>query len=113
MTIIDYYNNGEIKIGDNLYDNDLIVCPNKILNNWSTNNPFSLKITDLQSIISERPAFLVIGYGQENKLQVDDFTQSKLKDLGFDVYIAKTRSAVKKFNEMREKKKTIGVFHLS
>lgn len=108
---IDYFKKGELKMGGETYTEDIIVCPDSLYS-WIRNGKKSLSINDFQSIISERPAYLIIGNGYENSLQLDDHTKKRLSDLGFDLYVAKTRSAIKKYNNTCKKRKTIGLFHI-
>jgi len=109
---IEYFSKGEIKIAGQTYDQDLIIMPNRILHNWRRTNPNALHINDFQAVISERPAYLIIGNGHDNNLQLDDQTKQRLYDLGFEVFVARTRTAIKKYNRSCKDRKTIGMFHI-
>jgi len=89
----------------------MIVTPNKVLS-WRRSKPLTLGINDFQTVIMHRPAYLIVGIGIDDNLQLDDFTIGKLKDLGFEVYTAKTLTAMKKYNRVCGERKSIGLFHI-
>lgn len=109
---VDYLDRGLITIDGEEFREDMIVTPGKVLS-WRRSKPLTLSINDFQTIISQRPAYLIVGIGIDDNLQLDDFTLGKLKDLGFEVYTAKTRTAVKKYNRVCDERKSIGLFHIS
>ncbi len=112
LITVDHIDRNEIVINGEVFHEDLVVTPTRFTS-WRRGKPMSLSINDFQNVIQERPAYLIVGIGIDDNLQLDDFTKDKLQGLGFEVYTAKTRTAVKKFNSMCSSKKTVGLFHLT
>lgn len=109
---IESYEFGEIVIDGKIYRRDLIILGDKIVENWWREEGHFLKIEDLYEVFEYKPEVLIIGTGANGLMKVSDDLIKKLNEEGIEFYILKTKDAVKKFNEIKDKKKA-GAFHLT
>lgn len=110
--IIEDYDFGIIRIDGKVYKKDLIILPDKIVENWIREEGHFLKIQDLFEIFETNLETLIIGTGAYGLMKVSEDLIKKLKDMKIDYHISDTFEAVKKFNEIKNKIKA-GAFHLT
>ena len=108
------YSFGKMEINGKMYENDLIVFPDKIKSNWWRKKGHKLLIEDLDEVIEFNPEILIIGKGASGQMAVPVQTKRLLKQKGIEIKVMKTNQAYKKFNELIEKdNKVVGAFHLT
>lgn len=110
---IEDYDFGWIKIDGKIYENDLIIFPDRIFTNWWREEGHYLKESDIFEVFLEKPEVLIIGTGADGVMKVDEGIIKKAKELNIKLVIENTYIAIKKFNELSKTKKTIGAFHLT
>ncbi|MBC7194717.1 MAG: hypothetical protein H5U37_03590 [Caldisericia bacterium] len=109
---IEYYEFGKLIIDGKKFTSDLIILGDKIIENWWREEGHLLQIHDIYEVFEFKPDVLIIGTGASGLMRVKDDLIEKLKEEGIEYYILKTKEAVKKFNEM-ENKKVAALFHLT
>ncbi|HOC53060.1 MAG TPA: MTH938/NDUFAF3 family protein [Caldisericia bacterium] len=110
--IIEDYDFGIMRIDGKVYKKDLIILPDKIVENWIREEGHFLQIQDLFEIFGTNLEILIIGTGAYGLMKVSEDLIKKLKDMEIDYHISNTFDAVKKFNEIENKIKA-GAFHLT
>jgi len=113
--MIENYRFGEITINGKKYRRDLIILPDKIIDNWWRKEGHNLCIDDLREVLEEDIDILIIGTGYYGFMKVPEKVVNKLKENGIDVIVKSTREACKVFNEMSSSKdkKIAAAFHLT
>ncbi|MDI6860571.1 MAG: MTH938/NDUFAF3 family protein [Caldisericia bacterium] len=109
---IESYEFGRIIIDGKEYTRDLIILGDKIISNWWREEGHFLQIVDALYVFEFKPEVLIIGTGANGLMKVSDDLIKKLQEEKIDYYILKTKDAVKKFNEIENKKKA-ALFHLT
>ncbi|MGQ9844626.1 MAG: Mth938-like domain-containing protein [Caldisericia bacterium] len=109
---IDSYDFGRMEINGKLYKKDLIILPDKIIDNWWREEGHLLQISDLFEVFKIKFDILIIGTGAYGFMKISEDLIEKLNDMKIEYYILETPKAVKKFNEIKNKIK-LGVFHLT
>ena len=69
---IDSYRFGKIIINGKLYQKDLIIFPDRILQNWWREQGHTLVMADLDQVIAAKPKVIIIGtgmFGRERSLE--------------------------------------------
>ncbi|MGB9750277.1 MAG: MTH938/NDUFAF3 family protein [Caldisericia bacterium] len=110
--IIEEYEFGRMKIDGKVYKKDLIILPDKIVDNWIREEGHFLQIQDLFEIFQTKLDILIIGTGAYGLMKISEGLIKKLNDIKLDYFILNTFDAVKKFNETKNKIKA-GAFHLT
>lgn len=109
---IDSYDFGRMEINGKLYKKDLIILPDKIIDNWWREEGHLLQISDLFEVFEIKFDILIIGTGAYGFMKISEDLIEKLNDMKIEYYILETPKAVKKFNEIKNKIKS-GAFHLT
>ncbi len=109
---IEHYEFGKIVINGKVYTGDLMIIGEKIVENWWREEGHLLQIHDIFEVFEYKPEILVIGTGANGFMKVSEDLIKKLNDEGIDYYILNTKEAVKKFNELKNKK-IAALFHLT
>ncbi len=112
--LIKSYSFGKIIIDGEVYTHDIIILPDRIIDNWWRKEGHYLQLDDLKDIGEIIADAAVIGTGYYGLMRVDKEVIEYFKEKGMEVYVAETRKAVEKYNELVKKgKKVIGLFHLT
>jgi len=112
--VIDDYDFGEIMVNGVVYDRDLIITPSGVKPNWWRVEGHRLQLTDVQEVVNADVDVVVIGTGYDGRMIVDDDVIKAFKERGAEVYVLKSRQAVKKYNEEVEKgRKVLLLIHLT
>ncbi|HHF98569.1 MAG TPA: hypothetical protein ENL39_03665 [Candidatus Aerophobetes bacterium] len=110
---IDGYGFGWMKIKGKVYKKDLIIFPERIVDNWWRDEGHYLRESDIFEVFIEKPDVLVVGTGYYGYMKIDEELVKKLKDERIELVYDKTGEAVKKYNELIKNKRVVGVFHLT
>lgn len=115
MKYINSYSFGNIKINDQEYTNDVIISPDKILeDNWWRKEGHELNLEDMDKIFDYNPDIFVMGVGHNGRVDIQPEVVNKLQEEGVDLKSAKTTEAVEIYNELvKQNKDLIGGFHLT
>ncbi|MHA1608893.1 MAG: MTH938/NDUFAF3 family protein [Candidatus Njordarchaeales archaeon] len=114
MPIIEDYEFGEIVIGGQKYRSDVIVFPDKVLDDWWRIEGHSLHKEDLFEILEYKPEILVIGTGYYGRMEVPLELIKELEEEGIRVIVADTKNAVRIYNDYLKKgAKVVAALHLT
>jgi len=114
--MIDSYQFGEIVINGKKYESDLIIFPEKIIDNWWRKEGHKVYIEDLNEIVKREPTpeVLVLGTGCYGLVKVQSRVKTNLKSYGIELTARPTREACQIFNKLLLSRKRIaGAFHLT
>lgn len=114
MKMIEDYKFGSITIDGKIYNTDLIIHRNEILNDqWWRIEGHSIAIEDLKDF-PEKFEILVIGNGASGVCEVPDEIVRFFEKKGIEVIVQMTGEATKTYNKLlSEEKDVVGAFHLT
>lgn len=108
------YKFGEIEINNKIYQNDVIIYPDKLNENWWRNEGHRLHVNDIKGFKDYNLDAVVIGTGASERMKVDLSLKEYFDLHDIDYHIFNTKRAVKKHNELIEQgKKIITALHLT
>ncbi len=111
--MIDSYRFGKIIIKGTAYSSDVIIYPEKVDASWWRKDGHNLCLNDIKDILNVKPETLIIGQGNPGLMKVSNRIQSTIKNMGIELFVSGTEKAVKKYNEIYKKKKTVAALHLT
>ncbi len=131
--MIEEYRFGFIKVSGKTYTHDVEVrwLPEDLLGSdsassalevlpWWREESHLVDSIDIQRALTQRPNILIIGTGMYGMVKITGKAQEEIRIRGIKLIIDRTEEAVKTFNvikakleEKGEKKKIIGLFHLT
>ncbi len=112
--MIESYSFGEIEIDGKKYTNDVILFPDRVVNDWWRKTGHSLSIDDIEEVVKEEPEVLVVGTGAYGRMNVPSGTKDYLKSEGIELIVKKTKNAYKTYNELKNRgRDVVGAFHLT
>lgn len=111
--MIDSYSFGTIVINGKKYSSDVIIYPSRIDSKWWRREGHSLYLEDIEEILRQDPDILIIGTGAYGAMNVPEKVREKIRELGIELIIDKTPSAVKTYNELISSKEIIAALHLT
>jgi hypothetical protein len=112
MTIT-HYSFGKIVIDGRTYTSDVIIYPGRVDDKWWRREGHRLQPQDLSGVIEAEPEVVIIGTGHLGVMKVSAETSAHLRSKGIEVHIARTGQAVKIFDKLQAKKRTIACLHLT
>ncbi len=114
MNRIEHYEFGEIVVDGNKYRRDLIIFPDKVIENWWRKEGHRLSIEDLQVILEYKPEILIIGTGYYGYMKVPREVEQFLIKNNISVHILETKKACNLFNELlKQGKRVAAALHLT
>ena len=119
--MIEEYRFGLIKINGKSYKHDVEVRWTGEVLPWWRKESHIIDKEDVERAIKENPEEIIIGTGESGMAKVTDAAKEAIESRGIKLVIDVTGEAVKTFNivsgkseeEEGEKKKVIGLFHLT
>ena len=112
MPRIDSYRFGEIVIDGKAYTSDVIIFPERVMDNWWRKEGHRLSPDDIGEIIESRPELLIIGTGASGMMQVPEETLEFIQGKGIQVRIENTEKACDTYNAIKDKV-VVAALHLT
>lgn len=110
---IEAYRFGRMVVGDEPHTRDLILLPDRVIANWWRKEGHRLLPADLEEVFKAFPEVLVVGTGAFGMMEIAPETEEALRAARIEVRAAPTGEAVRLYNELRERHRTAGAFHLT
>lgn len=110
---IESYRFGRMVVDGTAYTRDLILLPDQVIENWWRKEGHRLTPADLEPILEAAPDVLVVGTGAFGRMKVGEEARRALATAGIKLIAASTGDAVRRYNDLREQKRTAGAFHLT
>ncbi len=112
MTYINSTSFGSIIIDGKAYEDDVIIfADGTVKKRGLQKGTHVVCLEETEPLFKEKPKVIVIGTGQSGVAEVEPEVSEKAKKLGIKIIEAPTPIAIKKFNNIKEKK--AGLFHLT
>ena len=100
MSRIDDYDFGHVRVDGREETRDVIVLPGRVVHNWRRKEGHELVLEDLERVLEELPARLIVGTGAYGRLKPDPGTVAELRERGVEVEAMPTAEAVARYNEL-------------
>jgi hypothetical protein len=91
------YSFGRVLVDGEEETKDVIVLPERVVRNWWRRDGHALVLEDLEAVLDELPARLIIGTGADGRMRPDPSTVAQLKQHGIEVEILPTGDAVRRY----------------
>ena len=111
--MIESYRFGSITIDGKKYRSDVVVYPERTVNGWWRVEGHGLCGDDIREILDYGPEVLIIGTGRYGMMKVGDSIKSKIKRRGIELIVSNTTEAVRSYNEIAKRKRTVAALHLT
>ena len=112
MARIDHYEFGRIVVDGRQETSDLIILPGRVVWNWWRREGHALVLDDLDEVLDELPAHLVVGTGADGRMRPDPDTIQQLRERGVSVETLPTGQAVRRFGQL-DPARTAAALHLT
>jgi hypothetical protein len=106
------YSFGRLTVDGHEHRRDLIVLPGRVVSDWWRREGHSLAMEDLEDVLDELPARLVLGTGAYGRLRPDAAVIAELERRGVHVECLPTDAAVRRYGELDEQG-TAAALHLT
>ncbi len=111
---IEGYSFGEIIIDGVKYKSDVVISPAGVFPNWWRLEGLKLQMEDLKEYLSKAVVdVLIVGTGASGLMKVSGEVEKEMKVRGIELIALPTGEACKLYNELRDRKRVMGVFHLT
>jgi hypothetical protein len=107
------YKFGHIVVDGKQHTRDLILLPDQVIANWWRKAGHRLDVDDLQKALDATPEVLVVGTGAHGMMDVPPETRQAVEAAGIELQAARTGEAWQMYNDLRERRRTVGAFHLT
>ncbi len=107
------YRFGQMVVDGEQHTRDLILLPDRVAANWWRKEGHRLDVEDLQKVLDATPEVLVVGTGAYGLMKVPEETRWAVEAAGIELLAAHTGDAWRVYNDLRERHRTAGAFHLT
>jgi hypothetical protein len=97
---IEGYRFGRVVVDGQEETRDVIVLPGRVVRNWWRRDGHSLAWEDLEEVLEDMPAHLIIGAGAMSRMRPDPQTLDRLRERGVAVEVLPTADAVRRYGEI-------------
>jgi len=110
MPKINSFQFGSLTVDNKRYDNDIIISWDGELTERDSSHTVSK--SELIDLLAKGPEMIIIGTGVAGNVKIDKDAENFLKTKNVEVITKITPEAIKEFNNISKKKKTIAVIHV-
>ena len=97
MARLEDYSFGRVVVDGEEETKDVIVLPERVVRNWWRRDGHALVLADLEAVLDELPARLIIGTGAEGRMKPDPATLARLRERGIEIEVLPTGEAVRRY----------------
>ena len=112
MARLENYNFGRLTVDGEEETRDVIVLPERVVRNWWRREGHALVLDDLDAVLDELPARLIIGTGAQGQMKPDPATLAQLRERGIEVDVLPTDEAVQRYGTLNPAE-TAAALHLT
>jgi hypothetical protein len=112
MAHIEHYDFGRILVDGQEEQRDLIILPDRVVQNWWRQDGHALTLKDLDDVWDDLPEHLVIGTGAHGRMRPDPHVLQRLQTRGVTVESLLTGHAVRRYGEL-DPLRTAAALHLT
>jgi hypothetical protein len=112
MARLEDYSFGRLLVDGSEETRDVIVLPERVLRNWWRRDGHALVLEDLDEVLAELPARLVVGTGAYGRMRPDPETLERLAERGVEVEVLPTGEAVERYSALNPAE-TAAALHLT
>lgn len=113
MNTIDSYQFGEIVINGKKYSSDVIIFPDKVIDNRWRKKGHELCPEDIPEVLREKPEVLIVGCGASGMMKVLPEVKKMAKNQGIELIAATTDKACDTYNRLCHSRRLVAVLHLT
>jgi hypothetical protein len=114
--LIESYDFGSITINGRKYTSDVVVFPERVIDDWWRKEGHRICVEDLKEILNRepKPEMLVVGTGYYGIVKIPPEVETILESRGIDLLAQPTKEACQTFNKLlKSNKQVVGAFHLT
>jgi hypothetical protein len=112
MARLENYSFGRLTVDGTEETHDVIVLPERVVRNWWRREGHALVLDDLDAVLDELPARLIVGTGAQGQMKPDPSTLARLKERGVEVEVLRTDEAVRRYGDSNPAE-TAAALHLT
>jgi len=114
--LIESYDFGSIVINGKKYTSDVIVFPDRVIDDWWRKEGHRIYLDDLKEILNcePEPEMLVVGTGYYGLVKISSEVETILKSQKIGLMAQPTKEACQTFNRfLKSNSRVVGAFHLT
>ena len=97
---IEAYQFGRIVVDGRVYDADLILLPDRVMEGWWRQEGHVLHAADLDAVFDAAPDVLVVGQGAYGRMRVAGETARAVERAGIELIAVPTGEAVERYGSL-------------
>lgn len=111
---IENYQFGAITINGKVYENDILIFPDRVVPEWWRKESHQVQLDDLGQILDFKPELVIFGTGSAGRMEVPQALIDTLRQRNIECIAENTAKACELLNgELRQGTKVAGAFHVT
>ena len=113
MNTIDSYQFGEIVINGKKYSSDVLIFPDRVINNWWRKTGHELCLEDITEVLKEKLDVLVVGTGASGLMKVLPEVEEIARAQGIKLMVETTDKACDTYNQLGHSQRPVAALHIT
>ncbi len=113
MNTIDSYQFGEIVVNGKKYSSDVLIFPDKVIDNWRRKTGHELCPEDIAGVLKENPEVLVVGSGASGLVEVLPRVEEIARAKGIELIVETTDRACDIYNRLSHFQRIVAALHIT
>ncbi len=113
VNIIDSYQFGQVVVSGKRYASDVIIFPDRVIDNWRRKMSHQLCLGDIAEAMTESPEVLIVGTGASGLMKVLPEVKEGVDAQGIKLIVEATDKACHTYNQFCRSQKVIAALHLT
>ena len=113
MNKVESYQFGQVIINGKTYDSDVIIFPDRVQDDWHRQKSHELSLEEINVILAQDPAVIVIGTGAYGQVQVLPEVSQEAAARNIQLVVQPTAEACEIYNQLATAQRVVAALHLT
>ena len=116
VRLIDAYRFGTIVVNGKRYTSDVLILPEKVMDDWRRREGHRLHVDDLKEVLNAepKPESLIVGTGYFGLMKVLSEVEESLRTRRIGFVAQRTKQACQTFNDLlKSRRRAVAALHLA
>ena len=112
LPTIDSFEFERVVIQGEEYNSDILISPDGYISKWDREEEHTIKLVDIEGVLTHRPDLIVIGTGTIGNLKLTEDVEPFLGEKNIEVIAYKSEKAIDMYRQLRSQHRVLLLLHI-
>ena len=112
LPTIDSFEFERVVIQGEEYNSDILISPDGYISKWDREEEHTIKLVDIEGVLTHRPDLIVIGTGTIGNLKLTEDVEPFLGEKNIEVIAYKSEKAIDMYRQLRNQHRVLLLLHV-